>query len=215
VTANSSNYSAGQSVSISSDGSEVIFGSAGETNGASSSIGAAYIYTSNGTTWTLSQRLTPSVNEAVLNGGFGNAVFINNTGTIAFVGAAGMSFIPGPTALRPGVVYEYSKTGTVWSNVSKIQASDGNMSNGFGASLDCSLDGNILMVGSSLQSANALLQSGQVYLHTRTGVSWVERYRLTASDKNVDGQFGSSLSISGDGSMAVISSKKGKVYTFA
>jgi FG-GAP repeat len=215
VMNNSVNYSAGQSVAITSDGSKVIFGSAGETNGSTGSVGAAYIYNYNGNSWTLEQRLTPSVNEAVLNGGFGNAVDINNTGTIVFIGAAGMSFLPNATALRPGVVYEYSKISNVWSNVSKIQASDGNMSNGFGASIDCSLDGNTLTVGSSLQNTNTLSQSGQVYIHTRTGTSWTERYRLTASDKKSNDQFGSSLNISGDGSVAIMSSKKGKAYIFA
>lgn len=215
VTAGSPAFSAGASVALSGDGLRVIFGSGGETNDGVAGSGAAYIYLSNASSWSLEQKLVPVGAENLSKGVFGASVELNRDGSVAFVSGTGQSYTDPATPARFGAVYNYVRTSSTWSLNNKLQASDGLMSNMFGYSIKTNFEGNVLMVGAPKQNTPSMYECGEVYIFSKVGVSWVERYRLFASDVAPFQQFGAAVSMSGDSVVAAISAKNSKAYIFA
>ena len=89
----------------------------------------------------------------------------------------------------------------------------------FGVSSATSADGSTLVIG-SLGDGNAGEQSGAAYVFTKSMDRWVETAKLTASDGAAFDRFGSSVSMSGDGSAIAVGapgdgSGPGSVYVFA
>ncbi|MCH8927549.1 MAG: FG-GAP repeat protein, partial [Candidatus Marinimicrobia bacterium] len=100
----------------------------------------------------------------------------------------------------------------------KITAADGAERDNFGGSV--SISGDYAVLGAPFDDDNGL-SSGSAYVFKRSGTSWVEEAKITASDGAPDDQFGGSVSISGD-SVAVVGawsdddkgSKSGSAYVF-
>ncbi len=80
-------------------------------------------------------------------------------------------------------------------NEFKITASDGAEYDWFGLSV--SISGDYAIVGAQKDDDNGS-SSGSAYVFKRTGTSWAEEAKLTASDAAADDDFGYSVSISGD-----------------
>ena len=66
-------------------------------------------------------------------------------------------------------------------------------------SLECSvaIAGDTIVVGAYWDDDNGT-NSGSAYVFTRTGTTWTEQAKLTASDGAADDQFGISVAIAGD-----------------
>ena len=169
-----------------------LFGSAVDVNGNRAIVGAsgvgadrgaAYIYRSDGSTWTEEAILIPS-NGA---GGdyFGSSVSID--GIFAIVGA----YAPSSAS---GAVYVFRRTGAIWDEVAVLTASDGSASDYFGVSV--SLNGNYALVGAWWDDDNGL-NSGSAYVFRYDGFVWSETAKLIAADGATDDYFGFSVSISG------------------
>ncbi len=81
----------------------------------------------------------------------------------------------------------------------------------FGSSVSISSDGMRVAVGSiadnNAPSPGDVLNTGSVYVFLRTGSSWTQEAKLTASDKEVADQFGSSVAITSDGSRVVVGAR--------
>ncbi len=97
-------------------------------------IGAAYIYTRSGTTWTQEAKINAS--DGTNGNEFGMAVSIS--GDLVAVGAR---FVNTWT----GAAYIYSRTGTTWTEEARINASDGEFFDQFGWSI--AIDGNYVIAG--------------------------------------------------------------------
>ncbi|MCP4362673.1 MAG: hypothetical protein GY796_32110, partial [Chloroflexi bacterium] len=87
---------------------------------------------------------------------------------------------------------ETMRTPTDWIEHAKLTASNGAISHDFGESV--AIDGNTLIVG----SPDAAGGQGAVYVFKRLGNNWIEQEILTASNGNVNDDFGESIDISGD-----------------
>ncbi|GAB4041372.1 FG-GAP repeat protein [Spirosoma gilvum] len=164
----------GNSVSIS--GNYAIIGNMQKNN----SMGAAYIFTRTGSTWTQQAKLTPS--DAATFDRFGISVSIS--GDYAIVGA--------DLKNNTGAAYVFVRTGTTWTQQAMLTASDTETSDQFGTSV--SISGNYAVVGAD-QKNNGM---GAAYTFSRTGTTWTQQTKLTALDGVTDDNFGASVSISGD-----------------
>ncbi|CAH0537239.1 FG-GAP repeat protein [Vibrio marisflavi] len=222
----------GFSVSLSSDGNAMVVGAYGEDseatgvggnealNGAGLS-GAAYVFSRSGSTWSQQAYVKASNTEA--NDNFGRSVAISLDGNTLAVGANGedseATGIDGneslSSATESGAVYVFTLSGSTWSQQSYIKASNTEADDNFGISVSLSSDGNTLAVGANgedseatgidgTESVNGALQSGAVYVFSRSGSTWSQQAYVKASNTEADDNFGASVSISSDGNTLVV-----------
>jgi uncharacterized repeat protein (TIGR01451 family) len=170
----------GDSVAI--NGDTAIIGAPGDNQW----TGAAYVFTRTGATWTQQAKLT--ADDGVVADEFGFSVALS--GDTAVIGA---SYAGNGWA---GQAYVFSRSGTTWTQQAELLASDGAPEDQFGWSV--AVSGNTAVVGSVYDDG----RTGSAYVYTRTGTTWTEQQKLTASDAAPEDAFGGSVSI--DGNTAVI-----------
>ena len=192
----------GISTSLSSDGNTSIVGAYGKN----SQTGAAYIFTRSGSTWTQQAKLTAS--DAATYDYFGYSVSLSSDGNTSIVGAYSKNS-------STGAAYIFTRSGTTWSQQAKLTASDGAGGDYFGISTSLSSDGNTSIVGAYGKNS----QTGAAYIFTRSGSTWTQQAKLTASDAATYDYFGVSVSISSDGNTSIVSahgknSTTGAAYIF-
>ena len=78
-----------------------------------------------------------------------------------------------------GSAYVFMRTGTTWTEQAKLTASDGAAVDEFGVSV--AIAGDTIVVGAWQDDDNGA-NSGSAYVFTRTGTTWTEQAKLTASD---------------------------------
>jgi hypothetical protein len=191
----------GSSVSISSDGSRVIVGAPLASPGGTTNAGAAYIYTRSGTTWTQESKLTASDKAAGDQFGDKASVSMSSDGSRVIIGAYYASV--GGTS-NAGAAYVYTRSGTTWTQESKLTASDKAANDSFGYSVSMSSDGSRVIVGARYADPGGTTDAGAAYVFIRSGTTWTQESKLTASDKAANDYFGSSVSISSDGSRVIV-----------
>ncbi|MEP5255318.1 MAG: T9SS type A sorting domain-containing protein [Winogradskyella arenosi] len=174
----------GYSVAI--DGDYAIIGASYDDDGASAS-GSAYIFNRSGNSWTEQTKLTAS--DAAATDYFGYSVAID--GDYAIVGAYNNAH----AGYRSGSAYIFVRSGNSWAEQAKLTASDGVTSDYFGISV--AIAGDSAIVGAYLDD-DAGSSSGSAYIFMRSGNSWTEQAKLTASDADGADQFGYSVAIAGD-----------------
>ena len=191
--------------SVSIDGDYATVGGAPFDDGSGS--GSAYIFNRSGTTWTEQAKLTAS--DAADNDFFGYSVSIS--GDYVIVGAYGAAH----GGIGGGGAYIFTRSGTSWAQQATLTASDAHGGNRFGHSV--SIDGDNAIVGAYRDDDDA----GSAYMFTRSGTSWSQHAKLTASDAVTNDFFGFSVSISGDNAIVGANgndddgSNSGSAYVYA
>lgn len=182
----------GNSVSISGDGSRVIVGAFSADN----DKGQVYIYDFNGASWEQSAALTRTDSAAYTN--FGQFVSISNDGSWVIVGAPSFD----QPASNTGEAYIYNLIGASWELSARLTGlySDGY----YGRSVSLNGDGSRAMVGAYEATVNGITRQGQAFLYDFNGTSWEETEILMPSDGGNFHKFGQSVSISADGSRAMV-----------
>jgi hypothetical protein len=173
----------GNSVAIS--GTTAVVGAPGENGG----VGAAYVFTRSGTTWTFQTALTPSDNAA--DAGFGTAVSISTgagSGNIA-VGAPGRNG-------GSGAVYVYTGSGASWTENANILTSPtgGNLGSAV------SIKGFVIAAGAptAVVSNRADVGIVAVFTSTNSGTSFSRTtFRPNGGQARNGALFGTSVSLSG------------------
>jgi len=163
-------------------GDTIIVGATG-----ANSVGAAYVFTRSGETWTQQQKLTVSENS------FGASVSISNDGNTAAIGSEDS-------------VYTFVKSGATWSEQQKITPSDAEFGDQFGDSgcVSISSNGNALIVGDIYEGDPVQqLSTGAAYIFKRSGGTWTQQKRLLASDAQAGDGFGR-VAISGNGNDTLV-----------
>jgi hypothetical protein len=186
----------GSSVDISSDGTYAITGAYRE-DGATNTIsdgGAAYIYTRSGSTWTEQAILRAS--DAQASDQFGWSVSISGDGMYAIAGAN--SEDTGQTGT--GAAYIFVRSGSTWTQQAKIQHSDRAQYDNFGYSVSISDDGSYAVIGAYYKNN----QAGNAYIFSRSGSTWTQQAKLTASDAQASDRFGWSVNINDDGDYVIV-----------
>lgn len=201
----------GNRVALSANGTTLAVGAYGEGG----NMGAVYVFTRTGSTWSQQARITAPGGEA--NDFFGNAVALSADGNTLAIGADGESGDQtGTFAVMPpsnnlasssGAVYVYSRSGSTWSQQAFIKASNTFAFDLFGAFVALSADGNTLAVGAYYESGDltgahgnaAFASSGAAYVFSRTGTSWAQQSYIKAANAGAGDFFGIYLSLSGSG----------------
>lgn len=201
----------GNRVALSANGTTLAVGAYGEGG----NMGAVYVFTRTGSTWSQQARITAPGGEA--NDFFGNAVALSADGNTLAIGADGESGDQtGTFAVMPpsnnlasssGAVYVYSRSGSTWSQQAFIKASNTFAFDLFGAFVALSADGNTLAVGAYYESGDltgahgnaAFASSGAAYVFSRTGTSWAQQGYIKAANAGAGDFFGIYLSLSGSG----------------
>jgi len=141
------------------DGTSALICSPTKT-GAGGQIGAVYVYTRSGSTWSQQQILTAS--DAASSAKFGDEVDIDAVGDTVIIGSSGAD--TGGVS-NSGQTYMFTRSGSTWSEVKKFQASDSKAAHEFGRGV--TIDDDTIVVGArSLGSTDS--GKGQVYVYTAT-----------------------------------------------
>ena len=161
-----------------------------EEDGKGTDAGAAYIFERSGIVWSQKDQMRAS--DGAAGDAMGSAVAIS--GSTVILGAPGHY----PASNRIGKVHVFTRKLIArpavydWVRQTKLGASDGVAKDGFGSGVD--IDGDRAVVGA--QWSNAMgTTSGCAYTYNRSGTTWTERYKVVASDGEVNDQLGASVAI--------------------
>lgn len=162
-------------------------------------IGAAFVFARSGSTWTQQAVLTAS--DKAPADELGWSVSINGTSIVTGAFAK---------ASMAGAGYTFVQAGTNWAQQAKLNASDASNGDTFGSAV--AVSGDTAVIGASTKSFGR----GAVYVFTRSGASWTQQAKLTASDAANGENFGVSVAISGDTVLVGATGKAGGggVYVF-
>ncbi|WP_036841644.1 Ig-like domain-containing protein [Polaribacter sp. Hel_I_88] len=149
--------------------------------------GAAYVFKRTGNTWVQEAKLLAS--DGGISDRFGISVDIN--GEYVVVGA----LYDDDNGSNAGAAYIFKRTGSTWSQETKLISSDGDVDDIFGLSV--SIEGSYAIVGARFDDDNGA-QSGSAYIFKRSGTNWSQEAKLLASNGAEGDLFGNSVSIHGD-----------------
>lgn len=164
--------------------------------------GTAYVYTRSGGVWSPQQELVASdqassdyfaadvdvVDDTVLVGSY----FDDDLGNIS------------------GAVYEFERTGTVWTEDEKLTPDDGDEQDQFGYSV--ALDGMTAIIGAPGTGSSGS-NTGSAYIFTRSAGDWSQLKRVDADDPNGDAYFGADVAV--QGSLALVGARENDVVAEA
>lgn len=145
---------------------------------------------------------------------FGYSVALS--GSTAVVGA--MMATVGSTDAQ-GAAYVFVESGGVWTEQQRLVADDGQMYDGFGKTV--AIDGDTALVGAQNVNVNGHPWQGAVYAFTRSGSTWTQTQKLTASDGTSNADFGGAMAMKGN--VAIVGAynatvadaiQQGKAYVF-
>ena len=139
-----------------------------------------------GAGWASESGLVPT--DATAGTSFGVSVSLDASGSLAIVGAPG--FDGGAT--NAGRAYVFTRTGSVWTQLLRLQPAADAADGEFGYQVVCSGDASTLLV-----SVKAPMW--EVYVFERSGDTYVEAARISGGRT-----FGSSIDLSNDGWTAVV-----------
>ncbi len=197
----------GSSVALSADGNTAIVGGPSDD----SYVGAAWVFTRSGTTWTQVSKLValtvtggpdPSAEQ-------GWSVALSGDGSTALLGA------PFDGGNHVGATWVFVKQNGTWSQQgSKLTATTNPAEQGYSVAL--SSDGSTALVGGPEDSTT---EGGGAWVFTRSNGTWGEQgAELIGSTAVENSQEGWSVALSGDGNTALIGgnndSESGGVWVF-
>ena len=219
----------GEAVAISGDGNTLVVGAPFEDSTATvingdeldnsrSDSGAAYVFVRSSTgSWR--QQAYIKAFDAQANGQsnfsvpmsndeFGAVVTISNDGNTIVVGAPEKDVGAPGGSVQPntGAAYVFVRSSTgSWRQQAFISASNLNEDDRFGRTASVAADGNTLVIGAPRKSVNALTSVGTAYVFVRSSTgTWSEQTLLTPPVVTLNNNFGSAVSMSGDGNTMVV-----------
>jgi hypothetical protein len=210
----------GASLALSGDGNTMAVGATGESSSATgingnqadttmAGAGAVYVFARSGTTWS-QQAYVKASNTGEKDEGdqFGYSVALSSDGNTLATGAiaedSAATGINGDqsnnAADGAGAVYVFARSGSTWSQQAYVKPWNTTVRGGlFGYSVGLSGNGSTLAVGTYDEDRG----KGAVYIFTRTGSTWAQQNRLTASNAEPGDSLGCSIAISDDGNTVV------------
>jgi uncharacterized repeat protein (TIGR01451 family) len=178
----------GYSVAVEND-TALISASSDDDSGLDS--GSAYVFTRSGSAW--SQQAKMLAADGAAGDQFGCAVALS--GETALIGA----YRTDHTGANSGSAYTFVRSGATWTQQAELVAADAATNDAFGYSV--ALAGDTALVGAYWDD-DAGTNSGSAYVFTRSGSSWSQESKLTATDAAAGDQFGYAVAVS-DGTALV------------
>jgi hypothetical protein len=117
-----------------------------------------------------------------------------------------------------GAAYVFVRSGTTWTQQAYLKASNIGVTDWFGARLSISGDGNTVAIGSALEDSAAqgingrqdddsALESGAVYLFTRSGTAWAQQAYVKGANTEAFDEFGDVTALSRNGRTIVVGAR--------
>jgi uncharacterized protein (TIGR03437 family) len=152
-------------------------------------------------TWVQQRKLNAS--DGVGTGLFGSSIAIS--GQTAVIGAYNAT----GTKADQGAVYVFVRSGTTWTEQAKLVANDGAANDYFGIAL--AISGDTVVVGATGDDIGTKVDQGSAYIFVRSGSTWTQQQKITASDGAAQTGFGRRVAISGE--TVVVGHPNGRVGT--
>ncbi len=185
----------GGAVAISADGARAVVGAEAYDDPVGTDTGSAYVFVRSGATWSLEATLLASDRAATDR--LGCAVSLDSTGTRALIGAWGRD-IAG--VFNVGIARVFVRSGSSWTEEATLLATDGVEGDRFGTSVALSGDGLRALVGAPFVATGR----GRAYVFDLVSATWAEAARVDASVGVVGDHFGTAVSLTSDGSRALV-----------
>jgi hypothetical protein len=190
----------GEGVALSSDGDTALVGGPADNAGDhDSGVGAVWVFTRSGTTWT--QRGPKLVGTGAAGHAFqGQSVALSGDGNTALVGGHTDDGSVGAHAV--GAAWVFTQSGGTWTQQgSKLVGTGAVGHSAQGTSVALSSDGNTALVGGFGDDSYA----GAVWVFTRSRRRWTQQGRkLVGTGAAGHADQGQSVALSGDGNTALV-----------
>jgi hypothetical protein len=190
--------------SVTMDESKAIIGAQGNKFDALggnlfTNAGSVYVFELVGGVWAETAKLVAS--DRGTNDNFGFDAAINGNKLVVGAFKDGEDALGGNALIEAGSAYVFELNGGVWTETTKLVASDRGANDQFGFSVDISEDN--IVIGArygttDASGVNVLIDAGSAYIFEFTGGVWAETTKLVASDRGANDNFGSRVSISGN-----------------
>jgi hypothetical protein len=174
---------------VSISGETLVVGSRFDDTAAGADAGSAHVFVRSGSTWALQQSLAAS--DSAAGDWFGWAAAVSGD-TVA----VGANYDDNPGGENAGAVYVFTRTGTVWTELQKLTAADGQPAADFGSSL--AFSGNTLLVGALAEDLPSAVNAGSAYVFVRPGLTWSQQQKLTPVNPTSGDLMGASVALSVD-----------------
>jgi hypothetical protein len=193
----------------------ILAGARGNDMGGNANIGAAYVFTFDGSVWTEHAKLVAIDPWEFSYDYRGTSVAISKDGNLAMVGAPGVS---GPGGTKPGAVYIFTRSGDNWTQTQKITGPIGG-AGGLGSSMLLAGDDQTLFVQGRYSPVGPVITWSLVRVYQKLNGDWTEVDTLIPSDSQEFDDFGQGMAATADGSLILIGAPNrdgstGKVYEF-
>lgn len=150
--------------------------------------GAVYIFEGEGATWQEAALLLAA--DPSPYDGFGTSVAVS--GETLLIGAPSDD---GPGGPDQGAVYVFVRTNSMWSQQSKLVASDAAAQDDFGRAI--AMGDGIAVIGAPRVDGPSGSNQGAAYVFTRNNAVWSQTAKLAAADPGAGDQFGTAVAIDG------------------
>ncbi len=181
----------GTSVSLSGDGDTALIGGPADNE----NVGAAWVFTRSGSTWTQQGEKLTGTGETG-GGRFGRSVTLSADGNTALIGGTrDNGFI--------GAAWVFTRSGSMWAQQGEKLTGTGEAGQGeFGRSVALSANGDTALIGGWGDNGNA----GAAWAFTRSASTWSQQGEKLTGTGGVggEGEFGTSVALSGDGNTALV-----------
>jgi len=152
-------------------------------------VGSVWIFTRANGLWTQQARLSPTSGLGSPEMGYSVALSADgNTGIFGAILDNGV-----------GAAFIFTRTGTLWTQQAKLAGTSAIGASNQGASVGISADGSTAVVGAPKDNSNA----GAAWVFTQTNGVWSQQTKLTETGNVGTANFGTSVSVSGDGNTLV------------
>jgi len=168
--------------SVAASGDTLLVGAPSHAN----YMGTVYCYVRSAGVWSLQQKLVGPVQY----GRFGRSVALS--GDTAVIGAYDDNQVSGD----PGAAFVFVRSGSTWTHQQTLSASDAAANDAFGSSV--ALEGGTAVVGAPRAEISGAEDVGATYVFVRSGATWTQQRKLTASDGFRMANFGLGVSIAGN-----------------
>lgn len=180
----------GYSCSISNDGNTAAIGAYWDENSNGTYAGSVYIFIRSGSTWVQEARI--QANNGSASDHFGFSVSLSGSGNTIAVGSRSYD-LPGFSA--SGSAYVFTRSGTTWTQMYMLKASDPGAGDYYGSSVSISKDGNTIVVGAWGDDSGGF-NAGSAYTYTgypgTDSTQWINGLQLFSSLATTGSYYGSS-----------------------
>jgi hypothetical protein len=188
----------GASVALSGDEKTALIGGAtdGDESPSFATKGAAWVFTRSSGKWVQQGGKLTGAGQSE-NAEFASAVSLSENGDTALIGAPSNE---GEIDKAPGAAWVFTRSGETWGEQAKLTGAGEVGEGSFGAAVALTANGNTALIGGPTDNEF----KGAVWEFTRSGSTWSESEKLTASGLTANPEFGRSLAMMPNGETALI-----------